>query len=315
MHYQILVNPRSGNGKGQKTWHVVAKCLQKLNIPYQASISQFPGQPQLLAHSIGEHHQGQNTCLIVIGGDGTLHESINGLMKLPKDHQLPVGYIPAGTGNDFARGYGISRNPLQALKQILLTKNADLINVGIYSDASTGNKGILLNNLGIGFDASIVHLTNSSISKKWLNQLHLGNLSYTANAIKVIVNQPTFRVTLRHDGATEIFNQASILIASNHPFIGGGFKVASDESVYRKELELVIVERKHLLSYLWSIGMFASGHLIHSHYAHIFHGTDFQYSISSPQNGQTDGEALRPTPFQLHLTCGQYPIWQTSIKK
>lgn len=294
---------------------MVAQCLKQLDIPYQASISRFPGQPQMLASSIGEHHQAQNTCLIVIGGDGTLHESINGLINLPKDHQLPVGYIPAGTGNDFARGYGISRKPLQALKQILLAKSADLINIGLYNDASTGNNGILLNNLGIGFDASIVHLTNSSTSKKWLNHLHLGSLSYTANAVKVILNQPTFRVTFHYDGMTKIFNQACILIASNHPFIGGGFKVAPDESVHRRELELVIVEKKHLLPYLWSIGMFASGHLIHSHYAHVFHGTDLQYEISSSQDGQTDGEALKPTPFQLHLTCGQYPIWQTSIKK
>lgn len=315
MYYQILVNPRAGGGRGESTWHMVAKCLNQLKISYQVRISKYPGHPQKLARTIAQNHLATQTCLIVIGGDGTLHESISGLLQLPLRHQLPVGYIPAGTGNDFARGYGISSQPLQALKQILLNHSPRLINIGRYRDTGTGHHGIFLNNLGIGFDASIVQRTNSSERKQLLNHLHLGQLSYVANAIHVVLHQPTFAVNVSQPGTTQTFQQAFLLIASNHPYIGGGIKAAPDESVIKPELELVVVEKKSLPTFLWSIGMFASGHLIKSHLATVFRGQQLTYEISSPQYGQTDGETIGPIAFRLQLTCGQYPMWQLPLNE
>ena len=114
--------------------------------------------------------------VMVVGGDGTLHETLNGLIKA--NSSLPLAYIPAGSGNDFARGYGLSQDPMTALQQALDAQHPTPINVGHYYDAIKQEEGYFLNNLGVGFDAAIVSQANASSAKKRLNRWHLGNLSY-----------------------------------------------------------------------------------------------------------------------------------------
>lgn len=116
MKYEIIINPEAGSGKGLYIWRTVSKALNDQQITYKAHLSNAAGQPRILATKISQAIVSTTTCIIVIGGDGTLHEVIDGLMHTKRQVQLPVAYIPAGTGNDFARGYGISTKPLQALQ-------------------------------------------------------------------------------------------------------------------------------------------------------------------------------------------------------
>lgn len=115
MKYCFLVNPCAGSGKGKLAWQQIHSYLVKTGINYDYLLSQHPGHPRRLAAQLASN-RGQTDCLVVVGGDGTLHEVITGLLETPQREQLPVAYIPAGTGNDFARGYGISVKPLQALR-------------------------------------------------------------------------------------------------------------------------------------------------------------------------------------------------------
>lgn len=312
MHYEIITNPVSGSGKGRQVSRKVQQVLHQKRLSFHINVSHHAGQPRQLAQQFARQSL-TDTCLIVIGGDGTLHEVVDGLLNTQQKSPLPVAYIPAGTGNDFARGYGIARKPLIALQRILYVRHLHWINVGHFVN-SHHQSGIFLNNFGTGFDATIVHRTNTSRVKKFLNQHHLGTLSYVVKAIGVLIHQPSFTVKVTTHDQTETFQQAYLVVTSNHPFIGGGIQIAPDESIDRSELELVVLEKKHFITLLSSMIMFAASKVTKSRHARVFRGSQLQYSVSPAQHGQIDGEELGCHPFNLTMTCQKYPFLEQSIR-
>ena len=112
--YLFLINPAAGSGKAANVWRMLQTLLAKVNVDYDFCFSKHPGHPRAIARVTGK--QRKYDCLVVVGGDGTLHEAIDGLYQQAKHEKLMVAYIPAGTGNDFARGYGISTDPQIALQ-------------------------------------------------------------------------------------------------------------------------------------------------------------------------------------------------------
>src|SRR5690606_10498840 len=97
--------------------------------------------------------------IIAVGGDGTLHEVGNGV----KGKSVPLGYIPAGSGNDFARAEGIPTNPISALERILRHEPRPI-------DLAEVNGRVMIGFSGIGFDAQVAHVANHSRLKRLLKQ-------------------------------------------------------------------------------------------------------------------------------------------------
>lgn len=89
--------------------------------------------------------------VIAFGGDGTVHEVVNGLMQIPADQRPEFGVVPAGTGNDFSASLGIPRDLDEAL-EIALHGEAHWIDAARMKDDS-GRSEYFINTLGIGFDA------------------------------------------------------------------------------------------------------------------------------------------------------------------
>lgn len=316
MEYSIIVNPLAGSGRAKKIWQQLQNRLNELNIVYQVVETRYHGHAVDLAARIAHRFASAAAThvVMVVGGDGTLHETLNGLIKA--NSSLPLAYIPAGSGNDFARGYGLSQDPMTALKQVLDAQRPTPINVGHYYDAIKQEEGYFLNNLGIGFDAAIVSQANASRAKKRLNRWHLGNLSYMSQALGVLYNQEPFETMVQEkNGHHHLFPKTFILIASNHPYIGGGFKIAPDESLQSSTLELLVVERRNWLITLWCLRQFARGKLNHSRFAKCFRASRLHYVTTSLEFAQTDGEEMGSRFMDLTLDTCQYPFWGTSLKE
>jgi YegS/Rv2252/BmrU family lipid kinase len=91
--------------------------------------------------------------VVAVGGDGTVHEVINGLMQLPADKRPKFGVVPLGSGNDFAHAVGMETRPDLAIKQVL-TGTAKRIDLGVVEDEH-GRKEYWDNSLNIGFGGSV----------------------------------------------------------------------------------------------------------------------------------------------------------------
>lgn len=311
MHYEIIVNETAGNGNAKHAWSTVQSLLDQLQVSYTVHLTTHPQHESYIASKLAEQHHA-DTVIIVVGGDGTLHNTLNGLQKGQSDGdvQLPLAYIPAGTGDDFARGYGISMKPAHALQQILSADHPYQTNIGKYTEAIKNEHGYFLNNIGIGFDAAIVSRTNHSSAKKRLNRAHLGRFSYLSKAIGVIYDQQPFSLMVQANGHRDAYARAFIVVATNHPFIGGGFKVVDTASIKDPAIDMVVSERKNWLQTLWVIRAFARGKLSHSKWARHYHVPKIHYTTTSLEFGQIDGEEMGNRFFDLTVSSTKYPFYQ-----
>lgn len=223
--------------------------------------------------------------IVVIGGDGTLHDVINGLQELGRP-DIPVGYVPNGTGNDFARAHGIPLEPLAAVAA-LKTARPHEARIG---KAETEEFGTLyfLNNFGIGVDARIVYDTNHSRAKAMLNSVHLGQLSYTANILKAVTTQHAFKATVGVQKAVVIPN-TFLCVFTNHPFLGGGLRLFPDAAQDWHQLSFVLVRKEKWRILIQVLGKILSGQSVHPKLAHI-KGQRFRFETEAHEHIQLDGE-------------------------
>lgn len=316
MTFLIILNEHAGGGNAKDTWKIIEPILQQKMIDYTFQISQYAGHTTYLAKQYIKNIQDfDQPVILVIGGDGTLHEALNGALSIDQTPPVPMAYIPAGSGNDFARGLGMSAKPTVALRQILDCRQPTMINIGRYEETMKNEQGYFINNIGIGFDAAVVSKTNSSASKRRLNKYHLGSLSYLSSVISVLYNQDPFPLMVQVDKNRTLFQRAFLVTTSKHPYFGGGVAILPDASVHKPELELIVIERINWLVILWVAILIVFGKHLKSRFVHIFRSSSIHLTTTSIEHGQIDGEIMGNRFFDLHMSVRQYPFWIDVTKK
>lgn len=318
MQYSIILNELAGSGNAKKVWQHIQPQLDARQVEYQLSKTQYAGHAQFLAQQLVKHAPDPHTTVIlVIGGDGTLHQVLNGVLslELPTDQRIPLAYIPAGSGNDFARGLKMSANTDQALRQVLGCQTATMVDIGTYEEAIKHETGFFLNNIGIGFDAAVVSRTNASVHKKKFNKYHLGSLSYVASVFSVLYNQEPFQLMVQQGRQRDLYQKAFLVTTSNHPYFGGGVSILPTATVHSGELELIVIERKNWLMLLWVAILLLFQRHLHSHWVHHYKAKQLHVTTTSLEFGQIDGEEMGNRFYDLEMGIDQYPFWiDTSIK-
>lgn len=198
IHYYLIINEQASSGNGRKVARKVIQQLKQQELKYTALYTDYAGHEKLtkeLAETTllpwsEDLDVSTFPILVVLGGDGTLHNVINSL--LPYDSAIPLSYIPCGSGNDFARGVGLSRNIDKALHQILRTRRPKEIQTIHYVEANQEEIGLATNNVGLGLDAAIVEKPTNR-HQKALNKFKLGSLSYISSIIHVFLNKKAFQ--------------------------------------------------------------------------------------------------------------------------
>ncbi|WP_455387093.1 diacylglycerol/lipid kinase family protein [Lactiplantibacillus pentosus] len=177
--YYIIINELAGSGHGKQVWETIKPILEQRQIHFEYRISEYAGHTIRLAAEYVKTIQRRpniTPVILVVGGDGTLNEALNGIMQVPQQDPIPIAYIPGGSGNDFARGLGMATDPEIALAQVLNNMRPRTLNVGYYHETLKNEHRYFVNNVGLGFDAQIVDDTNRSKQKG-----RLGRWSYLSN--------------------------------------------------------------------------------------------------------------------------------------
>ncbi|MCG4282970.1 diacylglycerol/lipid kinase family protein [Lacticaseibacillus saniviri] len=306
--FYIIVNPVAGSGNGAKTWQQIQPIFEQRHLDYQVKVSQYAGHTIELAKQIGNFATHDQAVLIVVGGDGTLNQALTGL-RATKTPLMPLAYVPTGSGNDFARGTDINQDPLKALEQILSATQPVSIDVGQYSETTHHHAGYFVNNIGIGFDAAVVASTNHSKAKQWLNRVHLGNLAYGFNVLKVLFKRKPFALTVNVDGQQIMIPDAFLVTTTNHPYFGGGVKILPAASPTDGKLDLIVVEHTNLITFVFLAIQLLRGQ--HTKYAkvHHFQSKHIQLMTNSLEYGQMDGEEMGTRAFALDFKVSQHPFW------
>ena len=290
IYLQILVNPVAGNGKASKSFKKLKKLLVQNNIPYEYKVSNYPGELIQLAKQYGDQKHAESNRLVVIGGDGSLNEILNGI-KLSNHPNTPISYLPAGSGNDFARAANLNSSPkyfLEQLQQNMAAKKVDCI---CYQDNTDEKKNYFVNNFGIGLDAFIVHRSNHQRLKKQMNKLHMGHFIYSMNILSALKNQDTFTIKIVEDGKISTYDNVYFATTTNHPYFGGGIAILPKANIYSHKLDLVIVQKPKFRKF---IKLFAKllkdgSHVTDPHF-HYIETNSISIEAFESEYAQIDGE-------------------------
>ena len=224
--YYFIVNRNCRGGRGKKVWEKVEAVLKKKKIEYEAYLTKQSGDARTFAREISEKKRDRAQVLVVLGGDGTINEVLDGLAF---ENPVTLGYIPAGSGNDLARSLKLPQNPIKALQHILSPKYYKIMDYGVLS---YGKEELLHRRFavssGIGFDAAVCHeLLYSDIRKKF-SRIHMEKLVYLMVGLKRFMLAKPVKGYIILDGTRKVeFHHLYFISAHIHPFEGGGFCFAS----------------------------------------------------------------------------------------
>ncbi|WP_179395294.1 diacylglycerol/lipid kinase family protein [Lacticaseibacillus absianus] len=306
--FYIIFNPAAGSGTSVATFKAVRQVLDDRQLPYEIRVSRYSGHAVQLARQIGSFNTHDHAVLMVIGGDGTLNQAITGLRET-KQQELPVAYIPAGSGNDFARGIGMPQDPMAALDQILAATAPITLDIGQYTEATRHESGFFVNNVGVGFDAAAVAAANRSSYKKLLNRLHLGSLAYMFGVVNVFFSRKPFPVTVHVDGQYEIIQRAFLCTTTNHPYFGGGVRILPTATPTDGELDLIVVENLNVFYFLFLLLELIRGKHMKYKAVHHFKSSHLRVETNSLEYGQMDGEEMGTRAFQLEFNVTKQKFW------
>ena len=212
---KVIINPVADFGhawQGAAELRQVAQEVGALDIDWENT--QAPKQAADLARQAGE--QGFEL-VVAVGGDGTTHEVINGIMQLPGGQRPEVGIVPMGSGNDFAYAVGMAPHPSDAFRQVL-TGTARGMDIGRL-ELQDGRCEYFTNAVGIGFDATV---TNYFKEVKHLR----GVSAYLLSIIKTIVLHHEARHMQVETDEEKWVEDTLMLVVCNGSREGGGFLVA-----------------------------------------------------------------------------------------
>ena len=236
--YHIIVNPASRTGKGQSIWtKKLEPVLKSMDVEYKVLYSTHAGHVIEMVRDLCNLElvaSNENLKLIVLGGDGTLNEALQGVTDFSR---VEIGYIPTGSSNDFARDMGLPKSPVECLKNILDCKAPILMDLGMIKYNATSDTlsrqhadEIITEryfdvSTGIGYDASVCEEALKSTTKKVLNKIGLGKLVYLVIALKQLFSTKNQHCTMVLDDTTTIeLNDFMFVACMIHQYEGGGFK-------------------------------------------------------------------------------------------
>ena len=152
----IIANQRARWGRSRYKIHQAQRILREQGLTFKLKTTDHPGHACALARRACE--QDVET-IVVLGGDGTVNEVVNGMLAPPRYHRPRLGIVPTGSSNDFSRSLGISQNLRQACQTVIRGKTRDIdvgqagphyfcmaSCVGLFADmaaASLGMRGLL----------------------------------------------------------------------------------------------------------------------------------------------------------------------------
>ena len=221
----LIINPNSGKKKGLKIFELIKPVLDKNKINYELIKTKRSGHAISISNKLKiEDYDG----LIMIGGDGTFHEIVSGLMSRKDQKKIPIGVIPGGSGNSFL--YNLYKDPKVALKEIIKFKKryVDVIQV-----KTKNNLFYSINLIGWGL---ITDVGKNSEKYRWL-----GTSRYTLVSLIEIIKNKTRKANLKI-GNKEYNSAFTFIIACNTKYVGKGMYMAPKADVSDGLLDLIVVK-------------------------------------------------------------------------
>lgn len=235
----VIINPKSGKKAYRRQRFYLFKLLKARRQPFTYKVTKYVGHATELVRELVEKGYDE---LLVLGGDGTLSEVVNGIMssRVEDKSAIRFGLMPRGTGNDWARYWGLTRDYKAALDVFFNTGKPKKIDIGCLTYRRNGEeyKHYFVNSVGFGVDARTV--ARAHVMKYYMGSHRLLYLFALLSA-----------VFTHHSAKMELFTEKGFLLSApmftmnigNGPFSGGGIRQNPDADPCDGKFHAMFVRR------------------------------------------------------------------------
>ncbi|MBX3703029.1 MAG: diacylglycerol kinase family lipid kinase [Steroidobacteraceae bacterium] len=292
----VVVNPASGGGTAARRWPLLARELGRRGLRFRAVETASPGHAAVLARDAVEAGARR---LLAVGGDGTLHELVNGLRAQDRvpSADVTVAAAPQGSGNDWARTHGMPRDPARLAGAMAAgaTRPLDLgLATCVAADGSGPRTAAFHNAAGAGLDAAVVRATSARGPR---------TIAYAVALVRALARfrAPGFTVT-----AAGQCRDAHLLtvIAAIGPDCGGGMRLAPGARPDDGLLELVTVADLPLVRALALAPGLWSGRAAADPAFHRLRCDRARITSAPACEVEADGQLIGRTPLEVAIVPG-----------
>ena len=282
-----VLNPAAGGGRALRGRRRIEATLQAAGVPCRLALSEHPGHAIALTQAAA--NEGFRR-FIAIGGDGTLNEAVNGVMRagVPPG-AATLALLPVGRGDDWARTHRIPRR-LEAAVRLIAAGRSAFHDVGV-AQFGDGGARYFLNVAGVGFDAYVVEQTRT---------LRLGPLSYLAGLLRGFASYRAPRMTLQAEAMT-IDQPLFVTFAAVGRYCGGGMHVAPRAATDDGMLDVVTIGEIGRVELLLNLHRLFDGSLLDYSKVKSARCERLRVETAPPAGVQADGELLGQAPVTFSV--------------
>lgn len=270
----FLYNRQSGKGRIERNVDAIVAVFRGSGYAMTPQEIDFARNPF-------DGHEGLEL-VVVAGGDGTVNYAVNAMKSAGLDLQL--GVIPAGTANDFAGALGMSRDPLEAARQIAAGEEERI-------DCGCVNGLYFVNVFSFGL------FTTTSQHTPDERKHRIGKLAYLIEGVKEVWSMHAVPLVVRADGRQ--FDLKSLMVLIFNGETAGGFRLARRSSVRDGLFDVLMLEKRNIL-----LSTLAMGRYLLGGNPRIIHRLQVRsLDIESTLNEPTDVDGQRGAEFPLRVEC------------
>jgi len=220
----FIYNPHAGKGQVRNKLADVLNAFTRAGALITAYPTQGPGDAIRAARELAPFYDRIAVC----GGDGTLHEVVNGLMALPMDHRPLLGYLPTGTTNDFAQNLNLPKY-MEDMAALAATGQGKAVDVGLLGDQ------YFVYVAAFGLFTDVAYSTPQNVKNA------IGHAAYVLRGVAELGNMKSYHLKITHDGE-ELEGEFLYGMVSNTISVGGLIGLPSDEvALDDGELEVILI--------------------------------------------------------------------------
>ncbi len=303
--WMVIVNPNAGRRKGEKDWQIISALLDGYGIPFKHYFTERKHHAvDLTINGIKEGFRK----IIVVGGDGTMNEVINGVFTQEDcpTKEIILSMITVGTGNDWGRMFGIPLEYEDAVK-LIVAGETYLQDAGVvyYYSGLEKKKRYFVNIAGLGFDALVAKRTNIQKDKG-----RSSKAVYMITLLKSLLSYSHTTTDIEIDGR-RVKNDTFTVSLGIGRYSGGGMMQTPNALANDGLFDITIIKRMRKGEVIRSLKMLYDGSILSHPKVEGYTGKNIKIDSDPLIHVETDGESLGHSPIEfqiipssIHIICG-----------
>jgi len=228
MNYIIIINPNSGKKKSVKIFkNKISPILKNLNHDFQHYITKYPGHATKIVEN---ENLNDKNAIIVLGGDGTMHEVVNGLLRREDKVKIPIGNLPTGSGNSLL--YDLGKTDIDTTLTNILKH--EIKNIDVLEVKTEKNKIYSINLIGWGMGNDIGVLAEKL---RWL-----GPMRYNIASIIEIFRYKGRKAKIILDNNEQFSDNYALITICNTIYVGKGMKMAPHAKLNDGKMDIIMIK-------------------------------------------------------------------------